>query len=51
MHVMGMFVPAFFTGNLAVADIATLGGASGADGSLTADDVILFLGLFFNGCA
>ncbi|MGH7131011.1 MAG: GC-type dockerin domain-anchored protein [Phycisphaerales bacterium] len=44
------FLNAFFGTNLAVADIATLGGGPLPDGRLTADDLVFFLASFFAGC-
>lgn len=46
-----VFLSAFFSGNLAVADVASLGGNLLPDGQLTADDIIAFLAVFFAGCA
>ena len=46
-----VYLSAFFGGNLAIADIASLGGNLLPDGQLTADDIIAFLSVFFAGCA
>ena len=46
----GGLLNAFFGSNLAVADIAGLGGSTTPDGQLTPDDIIAFLTSFFNGC-
>ena len=44
------YLNAFFGTNLTVADIASLGGATGPDGRLTADDLVVYLSAFFAGC-
>lgn len=44
------YLSAFFAGNTAVADVASLGGALAPDGRITADDLIAYLGAFFAGC-
>ena len=46
------FLAQFFAGNIAVADLATLGGGAGSagDGQLTVDDLVYFLAAFFSNC-
>lgn len=43
------FLDRFFAGDLIVADVATVGGSPYPDGTLTADDIIVFLSDFFAG--
>ncbi|MGH7133320.1 MAG: GC-type dockerin domain-anchored protein, partial [Phycisphaerales bacterium] len=46
------YLTQFFAGNIAIADLATLGGGPGAagDGQITVDDLVYFLAAFFSNC-